>query len=257
MLLRTIVFYCSFTIAGAALGFGSWYFQFTEFKAIKVIAIDRVDLPGMPTQYVIDPLILVEMIKSRGFAERVAERTGIADLASQLPLSVRLLAGNPPTAMELRLSMPTAELARATMNAAGDEIASIQSVKTEAFMNALKRPTPQAQHSAGESRLAIGNEQAMLSQLVLTKALIETSIKVRSGQSAETSVLPPGGPRLLMAAGAIGMFCFAIVLRNFGGLFVSMLVGPAGRMSIAETETSAEELPLTPPGSVQVPRAVA
>jgi hypothetical protein len=257
MLLRTFIFYCSFAIAGAATGLGSWYFQFNEFKAVKLIAIDRVDLPGLPTQYVIDPVILVEMIKSRGFAERVAERTGNAGMASQLPLSVRLLAGSPATAMELRLSMPTAELARATMNAVGDEIASIQSVKTEAFLNALKRSTPQPQPSASESRLTTGNEQAMLSQLDLTKALIETSIKVRSGQSAETSVSPPGSLRLLMAAGAIGMLCLAVVLRNFGMTFALMLVGPVSPSSVAETETPVEAiqasiaLPILPDGMSQ------
>jgi hypothetical protein len=63
---------------------------------------------------------------------------------------------------------------------------------------------------------------------------------VRSGQSAETSVLPPGGPRLLMAAGALGMFCLAVVLRSFGMTFASMLVGPASQSSVAETETPAE-----------------
>jgi hypothetical protein len=218
---KTIIYYLSFAVVGAAIGFGSWCLQFTEYKAIKVIAVDRVDIPGAPTEYVTDPVILVETIKSPAFAKKVAERSGIPDLAFLLPaliyggqqkLTVRNF-GNPPTAVELRLSMPTAELARTAMNAVGDEIALLQSRKTQAFLDALSKPLPSAQQLAGESPLAIGNEQATLSQLALNKALMVAAITTRTGQAVETSVVSPTGPSLLMGAGAVGMLCLAVLFR--------------------------------------------
>ena len=80
---------------------------------------------------------------------------------------------------------------------------------------------PQEQYAAGESRITIGNEQATLIQLALNRALIETAIKARTGHAIETAVLPPSGPSLLMAPGAIGMLCAAIL---FKALFGPMMV---------------------------------
>jgi hypothetical protein len=89
--------------------------------------------------------MLQETIKSRDFAEKVARRAGIPDLVFLLPsvtyggqqkLTLRNLGGTPPSAIELRLSMPTAELARTAMNAVGDEIAQLQSTETGARFSA-------------------------------------------------------------------------------------------------------------------------
>jgi hypothetical protein len=232
MWLKTIIFYVSFAVVGAAIGFGSWYLQFTEYKAIKVIAVDRVDIPGAPTEYVTDPVVLVETIKSPAFAKKVAERSGIPDLASLLPssayggqqkLTVRNFA-NPPTAIELKLSMPTAELARTAMNAVGEEIALLQSRKTRAFLDALSKPLPSAQQLAGESPLAIGNEQAALSQLALNKALMEAAIRTRASQAVETSVISPAGPSTLVEAGALGMLCVAALIRILTALPLRMFL---------------------------------
>jgi hypothetical protein len=90
---------------------------------------------------------------------------------------------------------------------------------------------PQQQYAAGESRIAIGNEQATLIQLALNRALIETAIKARTGHAIETPVLPPSGPSPLMAAGAIGMLCAAILFK--------VLLGPMmvhGRRAIEKNE---------------------
>ena len=229
-MLRTIVYYFSLTVAGAAIGLGSWHLQFETYKSIKVIELDRIDIPGVFSGNVIDPIMLQETTKSPDFAEKVARRAGIPDLAFLLPsvtyggqqkLTLRNLGGNPPSAIELRLSMPTAELARSAMNAVGDEIEQLQSTKTGAFLSTLAKQVPQEQYAAGESRITIGNEQATLIQLALNRALIETAIKARTGHAIETAVLPPSGPSLLMAAGAIGMLCAAIL---FKALFGPMMV---------------------------------
>jgi hypothetical protein len=254
---KTITYYLSFAVVGAVIGFGSWYLQFTEYKAIKVIAVDRVDVPGSPTEYVTDPVILVETIKSQAFAKRVAERSGIPDLAFLLPsliyggqqkLTVRNF-GNPPTAVELRLSMPTAELARTAMNAVADEVAQLQSRKTQAFLDALSKPLPSAQQLAGESPLAIGNERATLSQLALSKGLMEAAIRTRAGQAVETSVVPPAGPSTLVVAGALGMLCVAVLFRILTALPLRMfLIGS----SMNETaEPALRELSLATPDSGQ------
>jgi hypothetical protein len=254
MWLRTAVFYSSFAIAGTLVGLGSWYFQFTDYKAIKVVGMDRV-----PTEYVIDPVILVETIKSPGFAKKVSERTGLADLAFLLPavnyggqqkLTVRTL-GTPPAAIELRLSMPTAELALTAMDAVGDEIASLQSARTHAFLNTLAKPAPLEQYAAGESRLAIGNEQAALSQLALNKALLETQIRTRTGQSIETSVLPPTGPTLLLVAGAVGALCVAILLK----LLVNRTMF-SGTSGIAEPAPAVKELSQVTPATGASPAPI-
>jgi hypothetical protein len=240
MVLKTIVYYFSLTVAGAAIGLGSWHLQFETYKSIKVIGLDRIDIPGVFSGNVIDPIMLQETTKSPDFAEKVARRAGIPDLAFLLPsvtyggqqkLTLRNLGGNPPSAIELRLSMPTAELARTAMNAVGDEIEQLQSTKTGAFLSALAKQMPQEQYAAGESRITIGNEQATLIQLALNRALIETAIKARTGYAIETAVLPPSGPSLLMAAGAIGMLCAAIL---FKALFGPMMVH--GRRAIEKEE---------------------
>lgn len=244
-MLRTIVFYFSLAAAGAAIGLGSWHLQFETYKSIKVIGLDRVEIPGVFSGNVIDPIMLQETTKSPDFAEKVARRAGIPDLAFLLPaviyggqqkLTLRNLGGNPPSAIELRLSMPTAELARTAMNAVGDEIEQLQSTKTEAFLSTLAKQVPQEQYAAGESRITIGNEQATLIQMALNRALIETAIKARTGYAIETAVLPPSGPSLLMAAGAIGMLCAAILLK---ALFGPMMVH--GRRAI-ENKEPAEKL---------------
>jgi hypothetical protein len=126
--------------------------------------------------------------------------------------------GSPPTAIELRVSMPTAELARVAMDAVGDEIALLQSRKIKAFLDALSKPLPSAQQLVGESHLAIGNEQASQSKLAVTKALLEAAITTRAAQSVETSVIPPSGPSTLAVAGAVGMLCLGLLLRIFTSL---------------------------------------
>jgi hypothetical protein len=255
---KAIAYYLSFAVVGAAMGFGSWCLQFTEFTAIKVIAVDRIT-----GEYVTDPVILVETIKSQGFAKKVAERSGIPDLAHLLPsvnyggqqkLNVRNF-GNPPTAVELRVSLPTAEMARTAMDAVGDEIALLQSKKTKAFLDALSKPPPSAQQLGVESPLAIGNEQASQYQLALNKALIEAAIKTRAGQAVETSVVPRSGPSMLVLAGAVGMLCVAVLIRILTALPLRMfLIGssmneptePALRELSQATSVSDQEPSLRP-----------
>jgi hypothetical protein len=255
MSLKTGAFYFSFALVGAVIGLGSWYFQFSDFKAVKIIALDRIDIPGVPTQYVIDPIILVETIKSQGFANKIAKRTGLPDLARILPaavyggqqaLNVRNLSGNPLTAIELRLKMPTAEMARKAMDAVADEIGLMQSNKTQAFLDALSQPTPPKVRLAGESSpLAIGNEQATLYQFALNRALIEAAIRTRTGQSVETSVLPPTGQSFFMALGSVGMLCAAFLVRMFGTSLI--------RVFDADSEPSVRESSQASSGSGQEP----
>jgi hypothetical protein len=75
---KAIAYYLSFAAIGAAIGFGSWFLQFHEFKAIKVVAVDRIDIPGLPTEYVTEPTVLIETIKSQAFAKRTRSRISLA-----------------------------------------------------------------------------------------------------------------------------------------------------------------------------------
>lgn len=54
MRLKASTFYFSFALVGAVVGLGSWYLQFTDFRAIMVVALDRVDIPGVRTEYAIE-----------------------------------------------------------------------------------------------------------------------------------------------------------------------------------------------------------
>jgi hypothetical protein len=80
MRLKNSAFYLGACLIGAAIGLTCWYFQFSGYSAIKVVGLDRIDIPGIHNDYAIDPLILVETIKSHGFASKVAKRTGLPDL---------------------------------------------------------------------------------------------------------------------------------------------------------------------------------
>jgi len=226
MRLKSSAFYLGACLIGAAIGFTSWYFQFQDYKAIKVIALDRIDIPGIHDGYAIDPIILVETIKSPGFADKIAKRTRLPELTRMLPatvyggrqaLTIRNLSGNPPTAIELRLRMSTAELAMTVMAAVSDEIESIQSEKTKIFLDVLsRREAAKMIQLAGETPLTLQNERRRLDQFALNSALIEAIIKNRTGQVVETAVLPPGSPGFLMLLGAVGMLCLSILVTFSG-----------------------------------------
>jgi hypothetical protein len=226
MRLKCIAFYLGACLIGATIGLTSWYLQFQEYKAIKVIGLDRIDIPGIHDDYAIDPIILIETIKSPGFAEKIAKRTGLPELTEILPaavyggrqaLTIRNLSGNPPAAIELRLRMPTAEMATTVMAAVSDEIEGIQSERAKTFLDVLSRhEAAKAIQLAGETPLSVQNERRRLDQFALNSALIEAVIKNRTGQIVETAVLPPGGPTFLMLLGGSGMLCLAILVTFSG-----------------------------------------
>jgi hypothetical protein len=200
--------------AGAAIGLASWQWQFSGYVAMKIMAIDRLDLPSGKSDTIMDPAFLVETIKSAGFARKVADRAGDAQLAGLVAsasqgglqhLKVRTMQGN--GALELRYYAPTAAEAAAAMDAISAEIAAEQQQKTDAVIAVLSRFAQPLKLAAADPETSRGNKTSMES------ALARVITQNRSGLALETTVLPPGRPFFLMLLGACGLLMASLLLH--------------------------------------------
>jgi hypothetical protein len=215
---RWLVLHAVVLACGAAMGLGSWYLKFSDYKAIKIIAIDRVELPNGKSDFVLDPFFLVEYVKSAGFASKVARRAGVDQLADALPsttqggrqnLGVRTLRGE--TSLEIRLSAPTAKEAKAIMDAVGAEIGELQGQRIDSVIEALTRSSRQQLKLASDG--STGFDAYLASRMSIDSALATVLMKNRSGLALETVVIAPGSPLFLMAMGAAGMLSLSLLLQ--------------------------------------------
>jgi len=217
---RWLLFHAVMVCCGAALGLGSWYLKFSDYKAIKIIEIDRIELPNGKSDLVLDPVYLVEYVKSSGFARKVARRAGMDQLADSLPsvtqggkqnLGVRTLRGD--TSLELRFNAPTAEEAKAIIDAAGAEIAEIQGQRIDSIIETL------SQYSQQQLKLAstgnAGFAEFLATRMSIDSALAIVLMKNRSGLALETAVIAPGSSLILLGMGAVGMLCLSLLLHGW------------------------------------------
>jgi hypothetical protein len=134
-------------IAGALFGLAAWLLLFTNSQGFSLVSIGRFDntspRPDQPTQanWVEDPQVVVERMKSQGFAKSVAERAQQPELATLLPakqyggsgaLNVRSL--RDPSLLEIKISSKDPNTVRTAIEAVVAELISEHTTRVEPLL---------------------------------------------------------------------------------------------------------------------------
>jgi hypothetical protein len=123
--------------AGSIFGTAAWFLLFTTCQGLALISIGRFDntspRPDQPTQvnWIEEPQVLAERMKSLGFAKSVAERAKLPEIATLLParqygggsaLSVRSLRDT--NLIEIKVNAKNPATAHAAIEAIVEELVS-------------------------------------------------------------------------------------------------------------------------------------
>jgi hypothetical protein len=112
-------------VLGFIAAFAFWSLTMETSQAIAIVSIGRQDHEA----FIEEPQVVIERIKSPGFATAAATRAGISELSTLLPavqyggggaLSARNL--RDPSLIEIRINLPQRELAKKGINAVLDEL---------------------------------------------------------------------------------------------------------------------------------------
>jgi hypothetical protein len=134
-------------IAGSIFGSVVWFLLFTNSQGFALVSIGRFDntspRPDQPSQanWIEEPQVVVERMKSQNFARSVAERTLLPDIATLLPakqyggsgaLNVRSL--RDPNLLEIKVNIKNPDTARAAIEAVVEELVSEHVKKVEPLL---------------------------------------------------------------------------------------------------------------------------
>jgi hypothetical protein len=152
-------------IAGSLFGLAAWLLLFSNSQGLAVVSIGRFDntspRPDQPTQvnWVEEPQVVVERMKSQSFAKSVAERAQQPELATLLPakqyggsgaLNVRSL--RDPNLLEIKISSKDPNTVRAAIEAVVAELISEHTTRVEPLLSEIALKLQSIKDLAADAR---------------------------------------------------------------------------------------------------------
>ena len=144
---KTLFILLAGLLAGSVFGTAIWFLVFTSSQGLALVSIGRFDntspKPDQPTQvnWIEEPQVVVERMKSQSFAKLVAERAKLPEIATLLPakqyggngaLSARSL--RDPNLLEIKVITTNPDTARAAIEAILEELISEHTKRTEPLL---------------------------------------------------------------------------------------------------------------------------